>query len=295
MGAACTVQEAGHVTASEHGDGLGETADIIRGWEAASEIAGRSVASVRKLVDGGRLRAEKSADGVYVFERADLLALPRVVRAPEPEAVPYAPPSGTPVESTAPPLPTALALTHVAANAPRPSSLDGELAAAMFGEFAAGRAAVEVVVSLKQPPEVVESAYEAWRRMKAMDTTSSEARGRIDQFEEALQGFRRALDALTAVVDAQAPTITEASTGVWAQRQDIDGLLRRTAGLERHARFDGHADLRGLRQRLGAVEQALRALPATPLAIGVPCSACGHQLAVAASCTGCGAGRTALG
>ena len=165
----------------------------------------------------------------------------------------------------------------------------------MFGEFAGGRAAVEVVVSLKQPPEVVESAYEAWRRMKAMDTTSSNARGRIEQTEEALRAVRSALEALTAVVDGHDPVIAEASNGLSEQRQAADSLLQRTAALERRARFDVQADLRGLRQRLGAVEQAVRALPAAPLLIGVPCSACGHQLAVAASCTRCGAGRATVG
>ncbi len=49
--------------------------ELIRGWLAAAEIAGRSATTLRRLVDRGELDALKTADGVYEFQREHLEAL----------------------------------------------------------------------------------------------------------------------------------------------------------------------------------------------------------------------------
>lgn len=284
------------MTALELGDAAGQNPDVVRGWESAAELAGRSVASVRKLVDGGRLRAEKAPDGVHVFERSDLLALPPVVRGAETETSADTRLGARADAASEPPSPPQLAPPVTRAETTRSDSLDGSIAAEMFGFFEAGRAPVEVVIAMKQSPSVVESAYAAWQRMKALDTTSTEAQSRIATLERTAQELRDALEQAIATIDAHDPLVAQFSTAAWRQRQSIDSLLTRMLALERRRPpGDELSELPRLRQRLAAVEQLVRALPAAPLAIGVPCSACGHQLVVAASCTGCGAGRAAVG
>jgi hypothetical protein len=281
------------VTASE--DAAGQSTDVVRGWEAAAEVAGRSVAGLRKLVDGGRLQAEKAPDGAYAFRRADLLAVPRVFRVAEAEPPSRSGDGPDDAAATAPSQAETSAPTATPAVEPD-VVLDGAMAARLFGQFEAGDSLVAVVIGTQVAPGIVEAAYTTWLRLKSTDLTSRNALSRMDGLDATLKQVRDVVQQLTAVVDAHDAVIAETSPEVWRQRQSVDGLTLRTSALERRGRPDpSQGELRGLRQRLGAVERALRALPASPFAIGVPCSACGHPLAVAACCTGCGAGRAALG
>jgi hypothetical protein len=54
---------------------------LVVGWGAAARMAGRSVASVRKLVRRGRLHAQQNTEGHHVFRCVDLAALPAVPTA----------------------------------------------------------------------------------------------------------------------------------------------------------------------------------------------------------------------
>jgi hypothetical protein len=244
---------------------LSEETAIVRGWESAAEVAGRSVASVRKLVDGRKLSASKDSEGVRLFRRADLEGLPPV-QASTPRGTEVDPASASGVEGST---------ASSTLSAPDP---DGAVVAGIFADLEAGHDLRRIVVDRKLPPETVGSAYRDWLALGSIDLLRTpEAEARLAALEERVEALAGQLAGIEGAS-------LEASD---KNARDIEKRLR---GAERRVNAAGVPT--AVLQRLDALEQQVRNLPAAPLLLDRRCT-CGAPLAVLAACVGCGAGRAA--
>jgi len=126
-----------------------EAETLVRGWEAAAQVAGRSVASIRKLQEAGRLISEKDEQGVHVFLRVDLEQLPPVQsprRPDEPRSQPG------PSERAKPD-------TQV------PVAKDAEMMAQVFEDLNAGIEPHDIVVRRRILPSFVRQAYDEYVKL----------------------------------------------------------------------------------------------------------------------------------
>lgn len=261
--------------------------DVVHGLRAAARVTGRSPSGIEKLVDTGRLSATK-VDGAFVFARAALDALPPPHRIPASDAVTTGPGAAVSSADTTTGVHTSGTPLSTGEPAPPPtaSADGGTVASQVFADLADGHTLVQIVVDRKLSPDVVQAVYTQWRELSDVDglakPTSLDRLAAVERLAEAAAAEVGAIAALENLAEQVAALTRGVSTR-------LTGVERRNVG------DDVRRELAGIRQRLSALEQTVRALPATPLAIGVPCSICGHQLAVAASCSGCGAGRAGVG
>jgi hypothetical protein len=274
--------------------------DTIRGLRAAARLTGRSVSGLQKMVEQGRLRADKDDLG-YAFERADLDKLrrparqaPRVTgsRSTSAEAATAegrAPRTGLVLGTLAP-----LEDSSVNRDAAEPPT-SGKLAAEVFALFAADRAPVDVVVERGLPPAEVEQLYHAWLRMQALDSTSAAARSRIGILEDAVADLRRELAAVATTLDevsTRAEGATSAILRLNGPAATAARVVPRLAALERRLAGDGTAVALGeMGQRLALLEGQLRAMPMAHAPFDRRCARC-HRgtLVVPACCPTCGWG-----
>jgi len=201
--------------------------ETLHGWEQASLVAERSVASLRKLVDSGRLRSVKGPDGVHQFARADLLALPRVVRAPESRSTDEQPEAPSAANNE-----TALGSPALSERLETPGVDEGVLAAKLFEAFEAGQAVIAVVVATKVAPGIVEGAYETWRRLKSADTSDAPV-ARIDALETAVNQLAEVVTEVSNLAQDLASSLTEQSASVWRLQQSLAGVVGRVTAIER--------------------------------------------------------------
>jgi hypothetical protein len=216
--------------------------EVVYGWRSIAETVGCSERHVRDIVTRRQLIATRRADGAVGVRRADLASigqeLGRAHSTHEGAEADRPSPLGT--ASTAaqprrpPPtlraVPSATALDTVVRDAEETGDIaviDGDVAAAMFAAFEEGQTPVEVVVSTKRSPAVVEANYSSWRRLKSMDVSSPQAETRLGAVETALLELRAKLDSTSSNAGSLSnPTLW--ATPLWKH----DGLASRLAVIE---------------------------------------------------------------
>ncbi len=145
-----------------HRRGMCSNDEVVVGWQAAAELAGKSASSVRRLAAKGAIHAEKAGDGRTRLRKSELEAL----RAASP---PTQVPGTEDLASTD--------LDHAHGRGPDP---DGELAARAFRLFGDGRDAAEAVIELKRPPEVVDALHKRFSQMSGALIIPRETRRAIE-------------------------------------------------------------------------------------------------------------------
>ena len=135
-----------------------KNSDNIKGWKRAAQVAGCSASQVRRLVQAGKLRAEKDGRGVHHFERADLEAL-RVDRDAEG-------PTGKPASKTGPVEPEEPAPAP-ALPAPPTAPAAGALAAEAFRLLDGGSGPADLVAAMEIEPAQAMSYFESWKTARA--------------------------------------------------------------------------------------------------------------------------------
>ena len=250
---------------------------VVRGLRAAARATGRSASGVQRLVDTGRLAARKDG-AVFEFSLTDLAA----VRRAEPGVPSTAADVSSETRTDVSGAPTPPPVDHLGQSSGRPLSTErsvdeGAVAAMAFADFQGGKSIVDVVIDRRLPPDVVRRFHGEWIALSDVDTLKKpEAEARLAQIEADIR-----------TLDGQVGGVEGAFAQVARGRQDIENRL---LGLERRGSMAGVPST--VFQRLDTLERQIRTLPAAPLLLGRRCT-CGHPLAVAACCPGCGAGRVA--
>jgi hypothetical protein len=281
--------------------------DVVHGLRAAARLTGWSPSGLQKMIDGGRVKAER--DGrTYTFRVVDLEAIRRAPGQPQASGFPTtaAPASVAGPSAATPADATTLVVGRPEIAAPANAGAEasdmrdaGAIASIIFGDLAAGRTLVQIVAERKVAPDVVRHHHDRWRELQAIDEASTpSALERLARVEATVGQNVNQFETGAADVQALSEQLATAQAG-------LDALADQFAGTWRH--FDGR--LRGLdtrvniasrsgmgasiSQRLGVLEQQMRNLPGALVPIGHRCPGCGSALIVAASCSGCGAGRMA--
>jgi hypothetical protein len=264
--------------------------DLVHGLRAAAKLAGRSPSGIQKLVDAGRVPAERNGR-TYIFRASDLESIGRSRTPSEAPGFPASGASrGTPPAALSMDAPV-LSPGHdevVPMDEPTATSGgapidEGAVASAVFADLQAGHDLRQIVVERRLRPEIVRRAYDEWVALANVDVLRApEAAARLATAEGAL-----------ALLTAQLPGIESALQAAAVDsariRQNIEGRLR---GLDQ--RLNAATVTAGggsLARRVETLELRVAALPAAPLPIGQQCPGCGAHLVVAASCSGCGVGR----
>lgn len=254
---------------------------IVRGLRAAARATRRSASGVQKLIDAGRLPARRDGN-VFAFALADLEAVRR--------AEPSAPIAAAGVSEAIPEITVPGPIPAVdrsdagvqQASTPRQVDTDGVVAAQVFRDLQGGRTLVQIVAERQLAPDVVHRAYDQWLALSDVDTLRKpEAEARLAHVEADIQ----ALDERLADIEG---TVHEVSSAATRGRQEVDARL-----LTLSARSNGVSVPAAIYERLNVLEAQLRSMPAALLLLPERRCGCGAPLVVAASCSGCGAGRLA--
>jgi hypothetical protein len=274
--------------------------DVVYGLRAAAKLTGWSASGIQKLVDAGKVPAER--DGrTYMFRVVDLEAIRRSPGQPQPSGFPttaapasFAGPSAeTPADATTPvggrP---EIAAPANAVQSSASANDDGIVASVIFTDLAAGRTLVQIVAERKIAPDVVQQHHQQWRELKAFDDAQTPtALDRLGQVEAelALRARQVELQALDERVAGIESAVHEVSTAATRDRQNLETHL---AGLERKVRTaSGGSATTDALQRLAALEALVRSLPMALVPAAHRCPRCGNgQLATPAACAGCGFG-----
>ena len=224
------------------------SADVVRGWESAAEVAGRSATSLRKLVEAKKLAAQKDEDGVYVFERASLEALPPAkVLATGQLGEDEAADRREPAPSTA-------------GDKPEPLDGTGELAALVFGDLQNGRELRQIVVERRLAPETVRRAYDQWLSLGEVDAP------RKPEAEARLAAAEMSIAELATQLAAIETRVREGAGRAVQHRQALDGRLHALASQPRIHERAGEPAPTPRR----ASKRSCRNLPAGPFLFGRP-------------------------
>lgn len=266
--------------------------DLVHGLRAAAKLTGRSPSGVQKLIDVGKVAAERTGRS-YSFHLTDLQAISRIgpqdaiigevetapdrARAAD-ESATVSDPPGSPV-----------------VRAPVVDQRDeGAIASTVFSDLASGKTLVEVVAQRKITPDVVRHHYDRWRELQAIDdaqapsaldrlaqveATVGEHAVSVEQSRADAQNLAARLDAAQASLEALADQLARTWRHVEGRLRGLDGRVNAAAG-------------GALSRRLDAVEGQVRNLPAAPLLLDRRCG-CGGPILVAAACSACGMGRGA--
>lgn len=168
--------------------------DNIRGWQAASEIAGRSIGSLRRLVATGKLASTPDAAGRHVFVRGDLEQLGQD--------------SGQ-EQST---------WSHVSTRTstsagPRARASLTDVERAVYEDLAAGRDLADIALARSVDPDWLCKRAEAWvrlqrtaaagvaKRVDQLEAQAVEAEDRADRLEANMREYSNRLETLSAVVE----------------------------------------------------------------------------------------------
>jgi hypothetical protein len=254
---------------------------VVRGLRAAARATGRSASGVQKLVDAGRLPARRDG-AAFEFSVADLEAVRRV----EPPGliaatvVNAAPPSDVPALAVPTPAVDHVGQSEHLASTVHPSD-DGAVASQVFADLAAGKPLTQIVIDRHLAPDVVRRVHAEWLALSDVDGLKKPtAEARLVEAEADI----RALDGRLSAAEA---AIEETSV----EHGRTHELERRVRSLETRGRATGVPA--AVLQRLDALEQQVRSLPAAPLLLHDWRCGCGGSLLVAASCSVCGSGRMA--
>jgi hypothetical protein len=270
-----------------------EDGTAVTGWQAAANVAQRSVAAVRKLVAAGRLPAEKTSAGIYSFRRVDLECLPPVQGgasrdAPSPVS-PALPSSGarenTEVADAAVGGGTKAVLHPASASAaanPVPAE-DGHVAAAVFAALEAGKSLPQIVVELTLEPDSVRRLHEDWRALRLIDDL------RARPGEERLGALEAAVSSLASQL---AHVVAAGSENQAFLLGHVDVVAHALAAIKASLRYLANAAaVARLDERLRLVEGHVRSQPAAPMLTEHRCGRCGHgRLAIPVGCPVCGFG-----
>jgi hypothetical protein len=256
--------------------GVSTESEVVHGLRAAARFTGWSPSGVQKLVDGGRLVAQKDDRG-YVFSVADLSAIRRDPAASTPPiatSVPASPAMGEDRE-VAPESsdPSCDAVTSTA------GADDGAVAAIVFSDLRAGKSLVDIVAERRIAPDVVRKFHAQWLALSDTDALRRPtAEARLVEAEADIQTLDSRLSAAEAAIEE-----------VNAEHGRAREVERRVRSLETRGRATSVPA--AVLQRLDTLEQQIRSLPTAPMPIGRCCPSCGAAVIVATACSGCGAGR----
>lgn len=149
----------------------------------AAAALGASVATIRRL-EGLELHPSVDADGVHWFDAAEVELVAK---------------SRRPAKGRRPLRPRRHAAPPPAPAAPTAS---GEVAAAVFGAFDAGKKPSEVVVLLRQPPDLVRALHESWLELRARDLPVAGAAAKVAVLESRLAVAETTITKLVAASNA---------------------------------------------------------------------------------------------
>ncbi len=267
---------------------------FVHGLRAAAKLTGWSPSGIQKLVDVGKVAAEKVGRS-YTFRAADLEAIRRAPDLLQASGLPPVPTgsAATPRPEVSVPgegRPETPEHAHSHMTAPATGD-DGAVAAVVFADLRAGKSLVDIVAERRVAPDVVQRYHQQWRELKAIDDvqtpTSLERLGHVEA-ELALRASQLAVQALAEKLDAIESSLDEASAAATSGRREVEARLRAIV-----ARSNGVSVPGAVYQRLEALEARLGSLPVAPLLLPERRCGCGAPLAVLACCPGCGAGRAA--
>jgi hypothetical protein len=160
---------------------------------------------------------------------------------------------------------------------------DGQLAASVFQELAAGKTLGEIVVSLRIAPEIARDLHLRWKALELVDGLTTESA------EDRLTRLDQLVDGVGARLDRRA----ELDNRLFADLlRRLDGLHGRLGALEQRLAGDGTRQLaRNLEQRLLHLEGRLKGMPTDLIAINHRCDWCGlGPMVIPAACARCGRG-----
>ncbi len=161
--------------------------DIVRGWREAAQVSGISVAHLRRYADRGELTVTKDAEGVCVFQKAELEHLASA--PPPPVAAPVLAPSPT----LAPAPASARSLPTLNADA---SATDGRLAARVFADLDAGRSLTSIATERELTAPVLQRLYADWLALKEIDVTNPTVPIAVKVLQEQNTALARQVQAL---------------------------------------------------------------------------------------------------
>jgi hypothetical protein len=270
--------------------------DVVHGLRAAAKLTGWSPSGLQKMVDVGRVRAERVGRS-YTFRAVDLQAIQRAPGLRQPDvlapASPAIVPSSTPRADV--PEPAAghretVAITH--SGAVDNTQDNGAVAALAFSDFRAGRSIIDVVIDRRLPPEVVRRFHGEWLGLSNVDDTETPtALERLIRVEEelALRASQLDVQVLAERLAAIESAIHDASAEVERGRRHFETRL---GGLEARGRAAGGGSvISDVHQRLTVLEALVRTLPMALVPAPHRCPRCGiGQLATPAACGECGFG-----
>lgn len=207
--------------------------DLVHGWGTAAGVARCSPTQLRRMVRDGVLIAHKTDEGMWEFDRHDLLALAARSEAADTGA--------TQDDAGAPP-------SMVDANPPEPQPPAVPQVAAAFQLLNAGRPPADLVVELGLSPDEALRTFGAWKQM----ITAQEEQQEIQQLLELhrwLRGLgwsaRQVVAAYQQVAQHKAVLATSGYTGDQALAL-LDAVRARVADF---------AQARALLRALPRVEQ----------------------------------------
>lgn len=157
--------------------------DTITGWQDAAAASGRSIASLRRMVAGGELEADRDDQGRYVFSRGVLAALRG---AEEPREGP-SPGTGQAGPGGGPP--------------PRKSPLATEIESELYERLDAGEPLSSIALCLGLDPTWARVRAAEWAKLRDVDSACREEIGRSDAFEERVAFLEQKVVTLKNLVD----------------------------------------------------------------------------------------------
>jgi excisionase family DNA binding protein len=260
--------------------------DAVHGLRAAAKLTGWSASGIQKMIDAGRVRAEK-VGRAYSFRAADLEAIRRGHTRSKALTATSASPD-TPVTVSAPGTAAPPPGDQEIGSGPHADSMDagthdGDVAAIVFGDLAAGHSLTRIVVDRRLLPDLVRRFFGEWRALSDVDALlKPEAEVRLAEVEARVEALADKL----AVVEATIRATSAQCAHAWQRAE------RRLRGLDlRVNAASGGSAVAEMRERLTALEGVVRGLPAVPIPTGHRCPRCGQgQLVTLAACGGCGLG-----
>lgn len=260
--------------------------EVVHGLRAAAKLTGWSPSGIQRLVDRGRLHAEKNGHN-FVFSAADLEAIRRDAAPPEALAIAMpigradTPAAALPPSLQSPGLPEAPPKAQLEPSTKGTADDGGAVASQVFADLSAGHSLTQIVIDRRLPPDVVRRVHAEWLLLGDVDVLKKPTA------EARLAGAESDVATLDERLSAAEAAIEEMS----AERGRAHEVERRVRSLEGREKAAGVPTT--VLRRLETLEQQVRSMPATPMPIGRCCPGCGAAVIVATACGGCGLGRVA--